>query len=83
VSSISGSESETSNDDITSHEEDLVDYSASSLSLQKQVACIRHPKVFFVTKEKKVVSLYRCVLHGKEVISLGPKKINLFHCSQF
>ncbi|XP_059470369.1 tRNA endonuclease ANKZF1-like [Neocloeon triangulifer] len=58
VSSISGSESETSSED-----EEAKVALAADIELTKT---IRHPKVFFVNEENKILSLYRCILHGKE-----------------
>lgn len=60
VSSISGSESDSSTDE---------DKSGVGPSRDEELTkTIRHPKIFFVNKENQVISLYRCLLHGKEVL---------------
>jgi hypothetical protein len=62
VSSISGSESDSSTE-----EEKSKGGSYRDLELTK---IVRHPKIFFVNKENQVISIYRCLLHGKEVYCL-------------
>ncbi|CAB3374684.1 Hypothetical predicted protein [Cloeon dipterum] len=53
VSSISGSETS-----LSSSEKDSADVELTRT--------VRHAKVFFVNSENKILSLYRCILHGKE-----------------
>ena len=70
LSSISGSDSESSD------EEDKNDALLSKLheeSLDASLHGYRHPRVFFKNTNGELMSIYRCLLHGKKVCEGWPR----------
>ncbi|CAH1790093.1 unnamed protein product [Owenia fusiformis] len=67
VSSISGSDSESdSEDDSTSMPPLILPQDTSKYLPADEALCTRHPKVFLRNQEGELMSVYRCIVHGKK-----------------
>ncbi|KAH9513359.1 Ankyrin repeat and zinc finger domain-containing protein 1 [Bulinus truncatus] len=62
VSSISGSESDNSDDDDASD----VNLTESEIGDNEHLAVYNHPKLFFRNKEGELMSVYRCLIYQKK-----------------